>query len=344
MMGYYAQIKFLEWTALCLSLGSLDLVVVGGVVCLEDVVRGDDKVGLVADFLGGLSKGTLLELVELLRREVDELEVVLDAGGSDRFGERVAATRDLPRDEDVGALNAVLLGDVVDDAERSLAGAGGAERRVGLGENVLALEPLDQLGLGEREGELDLVDDGLDAARLEKLLGAANGEVGDTNVLDNAFVDELLHLLPHTGEVLGGLEVEEVLARLGVLLGVARELAGRDILWYESNVPVHQVEVKILDTELVQGVLDGLTDVVVVEFKELGSDPDLFAWDTRELDALSHLVLVLIAPGTVNVAVAGFERVADSIAHLPLGRLPGTETDRGDGSARVQLEVSGRPV
>ena len=44
------------------------------------------------------------------------------------------------------------------------------------------------------------------------------------------------------------------------------------------------------------------------------------------------------------MTVAGLEGVANSITHLTLGGLPGTETDRRDGSARVELEVSGGPV
>lgn len=268
-------------------------------VSLKDVVRGDDEVGLVADLLRLLCKGTLLELVNFLGREVDKLKVVLDTSGGNRLGERVATTSDLPRDENVGTLNAVLLGNLVDNAERSLAGTGGTKRRVSLGQDVLALEPLDKLGLGEGEGKLDLVNDGLDAARLEKLLGTTNGEVGDTNVLDETLVNKLLHLLPDLGEVLGGLEVKEVLASLGVLLGVAGELTSGDILGNESNVPVHEVKVEVLDAELVEGVLNGLTNVVVVELEELGGDPDLLTGNTRELDTLSDLVLVLVTPGAV---------------------------------------------
>lgn len=327
-----------------LGLGGLDLVVVLGVVGLENVVRGDNEVGLVANLLGLLSEGTLLELVQLLEGKVDKLKVVLDTSGGDRLGERVAATSDLPRNEDVGTLYVVLLGNVVNDAERSLAGTGGAERRVSLGQDVLALEPLDKLGLRESEGKLDLVDDGLDAARLEELLGAANGEVGDTNVHDKTLVNELLEVGPDLGEVLGGLQVEQVLAGLGVLLGVTGELTLGDVLGDESDVPVHEVKVEVLYAELVKGVLNGLTNVVVVVLEELGGDPDLLTGNTRELDTLSDLVLVLVTPGAVNVTVARLESVADSITDLALGRLPGAETDRGDGSARVELEVRSRPA
>lgn len=254
---------------------------------------------MVADLLGGLCESALLELVELLCGKVDELDVVLDTSRGDRLGERVAATGDLPRDEDVGTLDVVLLCDLVDNLERSLAGTGGAERRVSLGKDVLLLEPANELGLGEGEGKLDLVNDRLDAARLEELLGAANGEVGDTDVLDNTLVDKLLELSPDLDKVFGGLEVEEVLSGGGVLLGVAGKLTGGDILGDESDVPVHEVKVKVLDVELVERVLDSLADVVVVEFEELRGDPDVLTGNTRELDALSYLVLVLVTPGAV---------------------------------------------
>ena len=117
-----------------------------------------------------------------------------------------------------------------------------------------------------------------------------------------------------------------------------------NIFGNESNVPVHEVKVKILDTELVESVLNGLADVVVVELEEFRSDPDFLARNTGELDALSDFVFVLVTPGTVDVTVTGFEGVADGIANLTLGRLPGTETDRRDGGARVELKVRGNPV
>lgn len=159
----------------------------------------------------------------------------------------------------------------------------------------MLLEPADQFGLREGEGKLYLVDDWLDATRLEEFFGAANGKVRDTNVLYDALVDKLLELSPDLDKVFGGLEVEEVLARSGVLLGVAGELASGDILGDESNVPVHEVQVEVLDIELVECVLDSLADMVVVEFEELGGNPDFLTRNTGKLDTLTDLVLVLSA-------------------------------------------------
>ena len=64
--------------------------------------------------------------------------------------------------------------------------------------------------------------DGLDLGELEELPGSSDVEVGDTNVLDEALVNELLHLGPGGGDIVGKLNIEELLSGLaldGVLLG-----------------------------------------------------------------------------------------------------------------------------
>ena len=64
--------------------------------------------------------------------------------------------------------------------------------------------------------------DGLDLGELEELPGSSDVEVGDTNVLDEALVNELLHLGPGRGDIVGKLNIEELLSGLaldGVLLG-----------------------------------------------------------------------------------------------------------------------------
>jgi hypothetical protein len=57
------------------GLGELDLVRVLGVVLLVDVVEGLVESRLVADTLGGVRLGELLELSKLLVREVDGWDV-----------------------------------------------------------------------------------------------------------------------------------------------------------------------------------------------------------------------------------------------------------------------------
>lgn len=44
---------------------------------------------------------------------------------------------------------------------------------------------------------------GLDLGGLQELPGSGNVEVGDTNVLDQTLVDELLHLGPGWGDIVG---------------------------------------------------------------------------------------------------------------------------------------------
>jgi hypothetical protein len=65
---------------------------------------------------------------------------------------------------------------------------------------------------------------------------------------------------------------------------------------------VHEVKVKVFETQVLQGVLDGQLDVfgVVVEFEKLGSDPKLLSGDTGSLDSLSNLSLVSVSPGAAD--------------------------------------------
>jgi hypothetical protein len=77
----------------------------------------------------------------------------------------------------------------------------------------------------------------------------------------------------------------------------AQTLEGQHVASY---VPVHEVQVKVLETQVLQGVLDGQLDVlgVMVELEELGGDPKLLSGDTGSLDTLTDLSLVSIGPGT----------------------------------------------
>jgi hypothetical protein len=65
---------------------------------------------------------------------------------------------------------------------------------------------------------------------------------------------------------------------------------------------VHEVKVKVLETQVLQGVLDGQLDVfgVVVELEKLGGDPKLLSGDTGSLDSLSDLSLVSVSPGAAD--------------------------------------------
>ena len=109
--------------------------------------------------------------------------------------------------------------------------AGTAKRGVTLGENVLGLEVGNELVLRALDRKLDLVcchmsvlhdctnkketehtSDGLDLGLLEKLFSTVNVKVGDTDRLDETFLDELLHLPPGWHDVVGERNVELDLA------------------------------------------------------------------------------------------------------------------------------------
>ena len=122
--------------------------------------------------------------------------------------------------------------------------------------------------------------DRLDLGELEELPSSSDVEVGDTNVLDEALVDELLHLGPSGGDIVGKLDIEELLSGLaldGVFLGGEDTFGSIDLqvdlsissfplvkTQEKTYVPVHEVKVKVLETQVLQGVLDGQLDVLGV--------------------------------------------------------------------------------
>lgn len=86
------------------------------------------------------------------------LEVRLDTARGHRLGEDDDAALEEPREEDGRAVDLVLLGDGDDDLVLAQVGAlGTAQGGVGLGDDAVVLEPLDELELGDLDGELDLV-------------------------------------------------------------------------------------------------------------------------------------------------------------------------------------------
>jgi len=160
--------------------------------------------------------------------------------------------------------------------------------------------------------------DRLNLGELEELPSSSDVEVGDTNVLDEALVDELLHLGPSGRDIVGKLNIEELLSGLaldGVFLGGKDTFGSIDLqvdlsissfpfvkTQEKAYVPVHEVKVKVLETQVLQGVLDGQLDVfgVMVELEKLGGDPKLLSGDTGSLDSLSDLGLVSVSPGAAD--------------------------------------------
>lgn len=258
--------------------------------------------------------GQRAELLHLLvgKAPTVELEVVLDAGGSDGLGNDRGAALQAPHEEDLGGRLALGLGDLSKSLVLGQRAVGAAEAGVGSAVDALLLAVVDELGGRVVGVQLDLVygRDSLAAGVVEQLLHVLDAEVGDTNVLHAARSGELLHLLPGLDEV----PVGEVLLEVG---GVG----GRG--------PVDQVEVDVVGTEVLEGRGDALFDTLVPRVVELGGDPDLLTRNAGVLDALTDLGLVAVCESSVDVAVSSEERSLDGLTNLVGLGLPGAQANSG---------------
>ena len=140
---------------LSLNLSPLSLVAVLWVRGLKDVVG--KVIRLVANLLEGLLVGLFLQLLQLLRGQVDQLQVVLDSRRCNRLGKWVSTSSDLPRDQNVGSLDLVLLCQFINQSQRSVAGSRRSQWAVCLRQNIDLLEISEQVRLRASERELDLV-------------------------------------------------------------------------------------------------------------------------------------------------------------------------------------------
>lgn len=81
---------------------------------------------------------------------------------------------------------------------------------------------------------------------------------------------------------------------------------------------MHEVKVEVLETEVLQSVLDGQLDVlgVVVKLKELGGNPKLLSGNTGCLDTLTDFGLISVGPGAATSE-------EDRIRRLEVGKMMG---------------------
>ena len=93
---------------------------------------------------------------------------------------------------------------------------------------------------------------------------------------------------------------------------------------------MHQVQVNVVHTEILQGRGKAILDAVVPGVVELGGEPDLLTRDTGVADTGANLGLVAVGQGSVDVTVARLQGILDSHAHLVGLGLPGTQTNGGD--------------
>ena len=305
--------------------------------------------------------GNLVDSGEVLVAELDGLKVGLDTLGVGGLGEHAVAAAETPGNEDLGQGVAALLGDLVEGLVLgdTLAGGGdlvlGAQRRVGLGQDVLGEAVVDQLVVRQEGVDLNLVDHGHDLGVLGHGLELRDGPVGHTNSTGLAVGVQLLHGAPcllmvlrevfedhvlYTGLIGarviggGGGGAEELIylsigADLGLLLGL---LLG-------GNGPVNEEEVDVVEPHPLEGVLKGPEDVIVTVqvVPDLGGHENVLTLDggvggEEIMDCITHLVLVEVEPGAIQVTVASVESSSDGGVGLALGALAseGTETDGGE--------------
>lgn len=161
--------------------------------------------------------GHLVDSLEVGIAEADALEVGLNALGVGTLGEHTVTTTQTPGNQNLGEGVAALLGNSVQGLvlADTLAGGGDlvlrAQRRVGLGQDVVGEAVLHQLFVGQEGVDLNLVDHRLDLGELGHSLKLGDGPVGHTNGLGLAIGIQLLHGTPCLLVVLGQVLEDHVL-------------------------------------------------------------------------------------------------------------------------------------
>lgn len=134
---------------------------------------------------------------------------------------------------------------------------------------------------------------------------------------------------------LGAFSYLSIRADLGLLLSL---LLG-------GNGPVDEEEIDIVELHPLEGVLNGPEDVIVTVqvVPDLGGHEDVRTLDggvgSEEIaDSITHLVLIHVEPGAVQVTVASVESAGDGGVGLALGALTGegTETNSGERNSVAQ--------
>lgn len=296
--------------------------------------------------------GDALHGLEVGLGQVGHQEVGLDAAGRRALGQDGVAPLQAPAQQDLGERVPAAVGDLVEGHVGAdlLARVGdlvlGAQGRVRLGQDAVLQAELDEVVVGEEGVDLDLVDGGLDLGEGEELLQAFDGPVGDTDSLDLARLVELLDDAPRGLWVLGELLVDDVLA-------ISADLGLVVVSPLGSDGPVDEVQVDVVETELAQGLVEGMSDVLglVHVVPELGANEEVLALQGGILlevvaDGITDLLLVLVEGSAVQVPVADLEGLPDGLVALALGALvgEGAEAQAGHLDAVVQGEGELRHV
>lgn len=178
-------------------------------IVAESVLHVDEaEVAVISDLVDGLEVGFA---------EGDALEIGLDALGVGALGEHDVAATKTPGNQYLGQGVTALLGNVVQGLVVADALAGRrhlvlrAQRRVGLGHDVLGEAVLHQLLVRQERMDLDLVDLRRYLGEREHLLQLRDGPVGHTDGLGLAVRVQLLHGAPGGLGVFGQVFEDHVL-------------------------------------------------------------------------------------------------------------------------------------
>jgi len=104
---------------------------------------------------------------------------------------------------------------------------------------------------------------------------------------------------------------------------------------------VNQKQINIVQTQVLERLIQGLSDSGVVRREDLGGNENLLTSDLAGLNGLSNaftdLLFVLVNVGGVNVADASLgKRVLDGSSNLTFGGLPGAKAKGRDGGTIVK--------
>lgn len=265
-------------------------------------------IAVVTKALGWIVKSHLLiHLSNLLQILVIKLEVALQvrlyASWSLGLWQDTASLSDAPCERDLGTSLSILLSDLgknwlVDELWKLLSLVVDLVRVSEWGvlgdvDAILSV-PCDKVPLLQVWVQLDLVGSWDDLALLEHSLDLLLGEVGDTNRLSLSGLNQLLHSLV-------SLDIVDILSdHLSVVVLLEELVRGLECSW-----PVHQVEIDVIESKVLQrsieGWLDGGWGVGVVP--EFSGDEELLAWDLGLGDGTADGWLGAVNAGSVNVSV-----------------------------------------
>ncbi len=215
-----------------------------------------------------------------------------------------------PADDRLGHRLAMLFGDAREG--RIIQQPAAAQRAPAFDVDVMDGMKVPDAALLEPGMQLDLVDDGRHAGFADDPLQMVLVEIRNADRLDAAGLPELDQRLPG----------------LGIFV-----LAG--------HRPVDQEQVDLLDAELVHRHVEGAQRriALVRTVAQLGRDEQFASRHAGAADRLSDPLLILVALGGIDQAIAGLDPQPTASAVMSLVDLPHAKAELGNGGAVVQRNL-----